>query len=103
MDIDIDSEYNHFQVERRKVYNDIGQFLMMTLTYFEDMEKKRHFRPDVIAANLQGLIKSLCLLHALHGYPADPNTGDILIKRSEIMQIYNNYFIITLQECKIKH
>ena len=68
-------EYNLFQVERGEVYNDIGQFLMMTLTYFEDMETTKHWHPDVIAANLQGLIKSLCLVHALHGYPAHPK-GD---------------------------
>ena len=44
----------------------------MILAYFEDMEEKQGFAPDkiVTAQNLQLLIKSLRLLHALLGYPA---------------------------------
>lgn len=74
--IDMDrNEYRDFNMERNRVFNDIKQFLMMTLTYFEVMEEEQNFVPSVIAANLRSLIKSLCLLHALHGYPANPATG----------------------------
>ena len=73
--MDVDSDEN----ERREAFEDIKEFLMMTLTYFESMEEWK-FVPRVIATNLRFLIESLCLLHALYGYPANSNTGNILIK-----------------------
>ena len=80
-----EDEIPDFKDERKNVFRDIKQFLMMTLTYFEEMETKWNFLPHVLAANRGPLIESLCLLHALYGYPADPSTGNILIERSKIM------------------
>ena len=67
--MDNDEEYGEFTEERGKALNDIEQFLQMILAYFEDMEEKRGFKKDAIVKELQPLIKSLCLLHALYGYP----------------------------------
>ena len=71
-----EEEYNEFIAERGGVLNDIQQFLQMILAYFEDMEEKRGFAPDniVTAQNLQLLVKSLRLLHALYGYPEKNDT-----------------------------
>lgn len=94
-----EDEIPYFKRERTNVFRDIKQFLMMTLTYFEEMEQL-NFTPDVIAANLRPLIESLSLLHALYGYPANPtSTGNILIKRSKLCNQITIilYYFITVQ------
>ncbi len=73
--MDINEKYGEFTEERGTVFNDIEQFLQMILVYFEDMEENRKFKRHVIAtAKLQPLIESLCLLHALYGYPEKNDT-----------------------------
>ena len=78
--MDLTNECNEFLKERGRVVNDIEQFLQMILVYFEDMEEKKEINPEfapneiVTAPNLQLLIKSLRLLHALYGYPARNDT-----------------------------
>lgn len=71
-----EEEYNEFLEERGGVLNDIKQFLQTILAYFEDMEENRNFAPANIVRteNLELLIKSLRLLHALYGYPASNDT-----------------------------
>ena len=73
MSTDEDKRYTNFLKERKCILEDIKQFLEMVLIYFGMMENKwGHDR--VVNANEKSvklLMKSLCLIHALYGYPAD--------------------------------
>jgi hypothetical protein len=66
------SGYKYFLLERSRILNDIQQFLMMVLQYFSDMEDEMG-EEQVVTRNgkIKPLIKSLCLIEGLYGYPAD--------------------------------
>lgn len=68
--------YEMFLKERGNVLEEIKQFLMMVLDYFFDMEQKLGLELVVAIikenlSSLKSLIKSLCLIHGLYGYPAE--------------------------------
>jgi hypothetical protein len=68
--------YNYFLREGSRTLNDIKQFLKMVLMYFFDTEVKKGYAKAVSAvsaseSSIISLVKSLCLIHGLHGYPAD--------------------------------
>jgi hypothetical protein len=80
MDPETEGRYKAFLKERRKILEDIKQFLNMVLTYFSFLETKWGGCESVVSAinieSMKSLIKSLCLIHGLYGYPADnDNTG----------------------------
>ena len=70
-----------FQQERSLALNDIKQFSLMVLEFLSDMEGKKGYEHVVNAVSASkssviSLVKSLCLIHGLYGYPADSdNTG----------------------------
>jgi hypothetical protein len=68
--------YKRFLDERSNILEEIKQFLMMVLDYFFDLEQKLGYEFVVQAveknlSSVESLIKSLCLIHGLYGYPAD--------------------------------
>jgi hypothetical protein len=74
-----------FTHQRMQIHNDIEQFLLEVLyfcvDYMEKQIKTDKWEIDEkevatkISKNLESLIKSLCLIHGLYGYPSSNKTG----------------------------
>jgi hypothetical protein len=62
-----------FRKERGTILLDIKKFLCVVMEYFMEMVNKEGFRMKAVIATESAyfLIKSLCQIHALYGYPAD--------------------------------
>ena len=61
--------FEDFLKERGEILKDIEQFLFMVFRYFLYMEEQE-FEPDFfITDTVCILIKSICLIHGLYGYP----------------------------------
>jgi hypothetical protein len=68
--------YELFLKERSDILEEIEEFLAMVLNYFFDLEQKLGLESVVTAVeknliSVNSLIKSLCLIHGLYGYPAE--------------------------------
>ncbi|CAB4044774.1 Hypothetical predicted protein, partial [Paramuricea clavata] len=67
--------FEWFLKERSEIHKDIEAFLLMVLEYclkMEELAKKRYtinVYADKMSDNLISLLKSLCFIHALYGYP----------------------------------
>jgi hypothetical protein len=78
---EMDLEENHFQNflrERSGILEDIESFLDAVLSFCLNMEDKwKHPVQLDIATSWQLLLKSLCQIHGLYGYPKNKkiNTG----------------------------
>ena len=74
MDTDTNSEvkrYYEFKDERRGIFSDIEVFLTMAFRCFLHIEN-RHDYTHVVNSSKESvklLIKSLCQIHALYGFP----------------------------------
>jgi hypothetical protein len=73
----MEQEVRDFLKERSKILEDIRLFLQLVLSYCVGQEDKWGCRRHVIATYnyARSLIESLCLIHALYGYP---NSGKII-------------------------
>ena len=61
--------FKDFLKERSEILKDIKQFLFMIFRYFVQMEKD-NFEPEFfVTETVCSLLKSLCLIHGLYGYP----------------------------------
>ena len=71
------SPYETFRVERSLILKNIKEFLNLVLHFQHEYEKRA--KPPSLnnAGDVRKLIKSLCLIHALYGYPGNEE-GNVL-------------------------
>ena len=67
--------FKGFLKQRNAIIKDIEQFLLMMCKYFSDWEKCLD-PASFITETVCSLIKSLCLIHGLYGYPALNSSTD---------------------------
>ena len=65
------SPYEVFLDERSSILNDIKQFLHIVLSFQQESIKLAGV--SLPGEDVQKFIKSLCLIHALYGYPGEGN------------------------------
>ena len=78
------SEFDKFQTNRFRVVRCIRNFLKVVLSFFAELKKSEweHINnlpnpgsdDKLVCSHLKLLVKSLCQIHALHGYPSDSGT-----------------------------
>jgi hypothetical protein len=65
-------QYQYFLKERGNIHKDIKDFLAMTLKFCNFIPKTFN---ELGRKKLHSLIESLCLIHALYGYPNSDKIG----------------------------
>ena len=89
------NRFRKFLKERDKILEEINQFLRAVLIYFLTLEDKYGFSAECIKSRstpkICSLIESLCLIHALYGYPAAKSeTGNVSKLLLVCMIIYSH-------------
>ena len=81
--MDSTDDFGNFLKERGEVLKDIKQFLFMIFRYLVQMEKNG-FKPEFfVTETVCSLLKSLCLIHGLYGYPElNPSVNSITGKNT---------------------
>ena len=69
--------YDEFLLERKLILQNIKEFLYLVLNFQHESDKRA--KPSSLnnAEDVRKLIKSLCLIHALYGYPGEEK-GNVL-------------------------
>ena len=76
-------QFQFFLKERNQILQDIEQFLFTTFRYFLMMENEEYRTPLFATETVGSLIKSLCLIHGLYGYPGpNPSANSITGKNT---------------------